>query len=169
MIEKLLEKISSYNLFNNLFPGVLYCTVLNKLHGINIATGNILEDVVIYYLVGMIISRIGSILIEKCYRDMKIIKYAKYDDFKEAVKKDTKIDTLVETNNIYRTMLALVVTLLCTEIYIWLVSQCVCIKKNTPILVIFALYWLFHKSYIKQTEYIKNSVENIINTKEEEC
>ena len=62
-IESLLEKLSSYNLLNNLLPGAIFCYLLKTIVNIDISN-NIVEDLFVYYFIGMIISRIGSIIIE---------------------------------------------------------------------------------------------------------
>ena len=60
-IKEILEKISSYNIFNYLFPGILFVFIANALIGYNLIQENILIGVFLYYFIGMAISRVGSI------------------------------------------------------------------------------------------------------------
>ena len=65
IIKNLVEKISSYNIWNNLFPGIVFCSIVERTTRIILSTGEIWKDLFIYYFAGMIISRIGSNFIEK--------------------------------------------------------------------------------------------------------
>lgn len=166
--EKMLERISSYNLFNNLLPGAVYCFLLNKLLGINFCSGNIVEDLFIYYFTGMVVSRIGSVIIEPICKKIKFVKFAKYGDFLKASKKDEKIDILSETNNTYRTMLSLMLVLLITKLYIFISSKCETIVAWTPVVIITVLFLLFAFSYRKQTSYVRERVIKINEKSNEE-
>ena len=65
IIKKKKKKISSYDILNNLFPGVIFCSIMGRTTRITFSTGEIWEDLFLYYFAGMIISRIGSILLKK--------------------------------------------------------------------------------------------------------
>lgn len=64
IIKNLVEKISSYDILNNLFPGVIFCSIVERTTRITFLL-EIWEDLFLYYFAGMIISRIGSILLKK--------------------------------------------------------------------------------------------------------
>ena len=72
MIKTFSEKISSYNIFNNLFPGIIFTFVINRTTRFNIGTDSLFENVFIHYFIGMVISRVGSIFIEKLLKKIKI-------------------------------------------------------------------------------------------------
>ena len=72
IIKNLVEKISSYDILNNLFPGVIFCSIVERTTRITFSTGEIWEDLFLYYFAGMIISRIGSIFIEKILKSIKV-------------------------------------------------------------------------------------------------
>lgn len=73
LIKPIVEKISSYNLFNNLFPGILFCYLLKTMLGIVVVSNNWIENLVIYYFVGIVISRVGSIVIEPIMKKIKMV------------------------------------------------------------------------------------------------
>ena len=177
MIEKVVEifaeKITSYNVFNNLFPGIIFCFVLNHTTKFNIRTESILQNVFIYYFVGMVISRIGSLFIDKILKKIKIknkktkkkeafLVFENYSDYIEASKKDEKIEVLSETNNTYRTLIALFFSLVIVKLYEMFLHNFLLkvIGKNVTIVLLFLLLSaMFLFSYRKQTEYICERVE----------
>lgn len=163
MTENLIEKISHYNLFNYLFSGVIYVIVANHFTRLKLPTENLLDFLFLSYLIGLVVSRIGSILV-KPYLIEKLSCYPKevqYNDFIEAVKQDPKIDILSSERNIYRTLIALGIMILATiildSIAIWLnLSE---IKVFVPLVV--GLVMLFIFAYIKQTKFIIKRVNKI--------
>ena len=159
--EKVLEKISSYNLFNNLLPGAVYCFLINKFFELNFYSGNIVENLFIYYFTGMVISRIGSLVVEPISKKIKLVIFVEYGEFLKASLKDDKIDILSETNNTYRTMLALSIALLITKLYIFISYKFEWISSGTPVVITVGLVLLFMFSYRKQTEYIRRRVKKI--------
>lgn len=72
ILKSISEKISSYNIFNNLFPGIIFCSVMTKITRFNFATDTIIEQFFMWYFIGMVISRIGSIFVEDTLKKIKI-------------------------------------------------------------------------------------------------
>ena len=109
----------------------------------------------------MIMSRIGSIVIEPLFKKIGFIIFADYKDYIVASKKDFEIKVLSETNNLYRSILGLLFTLLIVKLYLSMVEQCNCLNKIFPTIFIIFLGILFAFSYRKQTKYIKSRVEKV--------
>ena len=112
IIKSISEKISSYNIFNNLFPGIIFCSVLTKATRFCFTSESIIEQLFIWYFTGMIISRIGSVFVESSLKKIKFRKkpYLVFADYKEYITASEAkpfIATLSETNNTYRTIIAL--------------------------------------------------------------
>jgi hypothetical protein len=63
-MKDLLDKLSSYNLFNYLLPGVLFACLSEPIVGYNLIQTDIVVGVFFYYFLGMTISRIGSLAVE---------------------------------------------------------------------------------------------------------
>lgn len=131
IIKNLVEKISSYNIWNNLFPGIVFCSIVERTTRIILSTGEIWKDLFIYYFAGMIISRIGSNFIEKILKSIevrnkktkqkeKFLKFAPYGDYIEASEANSFIKVLNETNNTYRTIIAMLVVVMGARMYDWL-------------------------------------------------
>lgn len=65
-MDGLWEKISSYNIFNNLFPGALSIYLFERATNVILSTDDVVKNVVLYYFTGIIIGRIGSIVLSLC-------------------------------------------------------------------------------------------------------
>ena len=167
-MDKLLEKISSYNLLNNLIPGGVFCFLLRSICSIDILTESIVEALFMYYFVGMVLSRVGSIVVEPITKKVKLISHVDYSDYIVASEADSQIDILLETNNLYRTIVScglltiLVKTYTLAERYLQVLS-CV-----TPYIISGLLVVLFLLSFRKQTNYIIKRVEHVVRGEQNE-
>ena len=173
IVKSISDKISSYNIFNNLFPGIIFCSVLTNATRFSLATDNILEQLFIWYFTGMIISRIGSIFVESSLKKIKFKKkpylvFADYKQYIAASEAKPFIATLSETNNTYRTIIALLISLGVVYLYDifffdWISEKCAIGNKLTVVIVGVLLIILFVKSYKKQTDYVRQQVEKYVN------
>lgn len=159
MIKELSEKISSYNLFNNLLPGILFVILVTEITNFNMILQNDFLGAFLYYFVGLIISRVGSLILEPLLKWVKFVKFSDYNDYIIASEKDTKIDLLSEGNNMFRTLISLLFVTLLTFLYDK-IAVCLRIPINSTLIgVLILLLILFLFSYRKQTTYIKKRVE----------
>ena len=174
IVKSVSEKISSYNIFNNLLPGIAFCYILDKTTRFTIANESLLENLFMYYFVGMIISRIGSLIVEPILTKAKtkkigpFIKRSNYKDYIVAAKEDSLIEVLNETNNLYRTTISICFSLLIAKMYDWKIHNTLINKISNEWLVVFAFFVLmlvFVISYKKQTNYINKRIENYIEKK----
>ncbi|MCZ7603145.1 MAG: hypothetical protein M5R37_09765 [Melioribacteraceae bacterium] len=157
-MKELIDKISSYNIFNYLFPGVIFILFTNQFTDYNIQSDNIILDLFLYYFVGLVISRIGSLIIKPLLEKMKIINFKDYGDFIEASKKDSKIELYSEINNMYRTLISTFFMLLFIK-GINLLQVSVSLGSEWLITIIaVSLLILFVFAYRKQTDFIKKRV-----------
>lgn len=164
-MENFLEKISSYNILNNLIPGAVFLCLSDKIFGIDFLVENQILNLALIYFVGMIASRIGSLCVEEILKRTKIVRYADYKDFVKAEKKDLKIRVLLETSNMYRTFAGAFVLMFIEFGFMELCVFCPCVEKFKFAIFCVALFSLFVFSYKKQTAYIKSRVENICGNK----
>ena len=112
-----LEKLSSYNIFNYLLPGVLFVGIAEKLTSYSFIHDNLLIGLFLYYFMGLIISRIGSLIVEPVLKFIKFIRFEGYKDYAVASKLDPKVSLLSEQNNMYRTLCSLFIVLILFKIY----------------------------------------------------
>ena len=166
-MEKLLEKLTSYNLFNYLLPGIIFSILLEKTTSYSIIQDNIIIEGFLAYFIGLLISRISSLIIEPTLKKIKFVKFSEYKDFVQASKDDNKIELLSETNNTYRVFISLFFILMIIIIYEQFFQKIVC-DEYTNIIGIVLLLILFLFSYRKQTNYITQRIENYKNNKSQE-
>ena len=154
-MSELLQKLSTYNIFNYLFPGVVFVILLNRYTGINLAVDDVILGMFLYYFFGLVLSRIGSILIEPILRYTRIIQFADYSRFVRASKLDDKIELLSEVNNMHRTIIAMLAVLLVNSI---------CNQSATwqLILGLVSSIILFILSYRKQTSFITKRIDTAL-------
>jgi hypothetical protein len=165
---KLLEKLSSYNLLNNLIPGSVFCFLLHSICFIDILSDSVVEILFIYYFVGMILSRIGSLVVEPIAEKTKLVSYADYGNYILASKIDSKIDILLETNNLYRTIAACGLVIIFVKLYTVAERYLQALSYAAPYVIAGLLLAIFLLSFGKQTNYIKKRVENVVQDKKKE-
>lgn len=157
-MDKILEKLSSYNIFNYLFPGAVFCVSADRYFSIPLLQESIINGLFLYYFVGLVISRFGSLAVEPLLKKINIINYSDYADFIKASKTDPKIETLSESNNMYRTLLSAVILLCLVIAGNILISVYPDVGVYIKYSLLPALILLFGLSYKKQTEYITKRV-----------
>lgn len=154
-MSELLQKLSTYNIFNYLFPGVVFVILLNRYTEINLVVDDVILGMFLYYFFGLVLSRIGSILIEPALRCTKIVEFSDYARFIRASKLDDKIELLSEVNNMHRTIIAMLVVLLAISIC----NGSVTCLLTTGLLGIVTLFVL---SYRKQTSFITKRIDEAL-------
>lgn len=154
-MSELLQKLSTYNIFNYLFPGVVFVILLNRYTKINLAVDDVILGMFLYYFFGLVLSRIGSILIEPALRCTKIVEFSDYARFVRASKLDDKIELLSEVNNMHRTIIAMLGVLLVISI---------CNGSATCLLTagLLGIVILFILSYRKQTSFITKRIDEAL-------
>ena len=162
-MEKFLEKLSRYHLLTNLIPGVLFLCFLNMLGIFHIDLIDWVKTLFVGYFAGMVISRVGSILIEPWFKKWKIVKYAPYTDYLKAEKEDAKIPELLADNNMYRTFVAMFMLLALLEVGHLIPAIDELMHTGWAAIVLIVLLLLLYVfAYRKQTGYIRKRVEKVI-------
>ena len=124
------------------------------------------DDIVVglflYYFIGLVISRIGSFVVEPVLRAARIIKFVDYDKFLKASKEDPKIEVLSETSNMYRTLCALFLLLSIVILFDRFVHLLPCCVGGVPYVVGVVVVGIFLLAYRKQTSYINRRINKAI-------
>ncbi len=155
-----LNKLSSYNLFNNLLPGILFVVLLNHFTKYKISHDNILLNIFLFYFIGLTISRISSITVEPFLKKIKFVSFRDYKFFLKASQKDNKLDLLVETNNKFRVLFTTILLIIFSKIFYYLNLNCFGLSESIQqylLLIVVALIYLF--AYRKQTNYITKRID----------
>lgn len=152
-------RISSYNLLNNLIPGAIFCVMMKYLVGFDFINVEILELLIIFYFSGMVIARIGSLLIEPLFEWIKFIDSRDHKLFVAAEQKDQKISSISETNTMYRSIVAAIFAVLIVKLY-WSVTELQCeFGDASEWLLLISLLVLFVFAYRKQTNYLVSRID----------
>ena len=162
-MNEILNKLTSYNIFNNLLPGAILGFWISSRNYLNVEGVDLITLAFIYYFLGMVVSRVGSLVIAPILRKCKLVEFSDYRDFISACKNDAKIEILSETNNIYRTLISLFVIIGCIEI----INQ-IALNYKLPAWLLISIgilsfILLFVFSYIKQTDFIVQRINININ------
>src|SRR6266478_1367926 len=158
-LKEILDKLSSYNIFNYLLPGIVFVVLAGKLTHYSLVQSDIFLGAFLYYFIGLVISRIGSLVIEPSLKKLSFVKFADYRDFVVAAKIDPKLEILSESNNTYRTLSAMFLLLIALKIYEKGSSYFPRIETWNAELAVVLLFVMFLFAYRKQTRYITKRVE----------
>jgi len=158
-MKEVIEKLDSYQILTNLVPGIFFGMGLRFLFDIQLPTEGIVEDAVVYYFMGLVVSRFGSIVIEPCLRSLHLIKFVSYSEFVNAERKDTKITVLLTASNYARSLLTYILLFLIIWLLKGLMFQWKWLGEHWEQIFLLALAFLFFASYKKQTNYIYKRVK----------
>jgi hypothetical protein len=165
-MDKFLNKLSEYHFIQSLVPGMIFTYCSKMFYGVNFLTDKPVYDFIVILIVGLIISRIGSVIVEPLLRKVKILNFCKYTDYIEASQKDSIIRNLSETNNLYRVIIATFLVLLVEKLYLFFSKKFIWLNDWTYLIISFLLIVLFIFSYRKQTNYIKKRVDKNLDKNE---
>lgn len=162
-LTKLLEKISHYEILNNLIPGSALCFILSYL-GYPILDYNIWACIVICYLVGIVNSRFSSVVIEPICRKTHFIQWRDYELYNKAKKERPFIATLLECANMFRAFTSVFLISLCAYGIMQLSIKWIWLAQNGIWILLIALLVLFAFSYRKQiNEYVVKNIDEVNN------
>lgn len=158
-MKEFLEKLASYHLFNYLLPGVLFVFLADKFINLDLYQVDIVFGLFLYYFIGLVISRIGSLILEPFLRKLKFVVFADYKDFVSASKIDPKIEQISEANNMYRTLFTLFLVLILMKLYKLIEASIHIVAIWDEYLVIGILFFIFLFAYKKQSQLISERVK----------
>lgn len=158
-MDKVIDKLSAYNIFTNFFPGVIYCFLADKLFGIPLIQDNLVVAAFFYYFCGMVISRVSSVVLEPMLKKANFVEFVDHKRYVAALGKDEQIGVLLETSNAYRSVVALIVCVLATGGWVAAVTAFPSVEAHAHYLLLVCLLVLFLFAYRKQTQYIVARVE----------
>ena len=161
-MKEVIDKLSSYSIFNYLLPGTLFTYFGELLTSYTLIQQNLLIGLFLYYFIGLVISRLGSFTVEPFLKWIEFVRFANYKDYVEASEQDPKVELFSEQNNMYRTLCSLFVTLLLFKIYDEIKGVLPWgdnINIYIDFIILIGLLILFLFSYKKQTEYVVKRVK----------
>lgn len=163
MLSELLDKLTSYNLFNYLLPGAVFSYFAQVSFKLQFVPDDLITAAFVYYFLGVVVSRFGSFILEPLLRKFGFVTVEPYTAFLAAAEKDAKIETLVEAANMYRTFVAAMLLLLLMSAYFKLESFFPILLEWRGLIGGVALVLVFLAAYKKQSDYIASRVRKLNN------
>ena len=151
--------VEIFSMIGNFISGVIFGYYLNDIIGIRILGKDMIFNICICYVVGLLVSRFGTLVVEKVLKKLKCINFANYTDYVVASKKDETLRFLSQINNFFRTIIAMVFLMITA--YVLSFFKAYLIEYKTPLTIILGVLVLVLMicSYKKQTEYINKRVQ----------
>ncbi len=171
-LKVIIEKLSQYNILTNILPGTILCIVSTYCIGYNLLIAdNWYIQGVIFYFVGIINNRFGSLFVEPILKRLKILKFTPYKEYIAAESKDAKVTILNTENNVFRSCVSLcliaifaLISKILEDNIKW-ISNCKCEYKMMALLIL--LLVIFILSYRKQTAYVNKRVKKVLEINKE--
>lgn len=167
-MENALSSFPIYNLLVNLIPGTVLAFSLEFFVGIDLFTlceHSWLLPVLLYFL-GVLNSRISSLIFEPIIRKTKFVKVMPYENFIAAELKDSsgKLTVLSRMNNEYRSYLSLFfIVLLLKLIFLFPCAKNLVMTNVTWLIPVLGI-GIFLVSYKKQSSYICSRITQQLNS-----
>ena len=132
---------------------------MDGLTSLSVLQKDVVVGAFLYYFLGSVVSRVGSLLVEPILLRLKFVQYAPYPAFLQAIKADPKLEILSEQNNMYRTFIAMFISVAVVAAYDKASQSIPFLYSAAPYVCIVGLGVLYLFSYRKQTAYVKQRVE----------
>lgn len=167
ILKLLIDKLSQYNFLTNILPGTVLCIILKYLVGYDLIPDDSYQAGIVFYFVGMVNSRVGSLVIEPLLKAISWVKFAPYPEFLKAEKEDAKLTILSQENNVFRSYISVMFVSLICYVYKNNSLDWRILSSDAPLVLIIALLVLFLFAYKKQTSFVRKRVENFIKKSQE--
>lgn len=157
----IINKITSYNLFNYLLPGVLYSISVNHFTRLQLPIENVLEALFVCYFIGLMISRMGALIVKPILVKLTYLpKELPYNKFLDAEQKDSKISILSQEGNVYRTLIALGLSIILSIGIDKLLSDAPISNVWIFCILVVLLIVLFIYAYVRQSRFLSERIHN---------
>lgn len=160
-MDKIIDKISSYHIFNYIIPGYIFILICDRYFDIKICDSNAVNNVIIAYIVGLIIGRISSILIEKRLYYVFKIKNESYESFVKAEVKNDKLNVILQDRNMYRNLFTTFLLLLVIKVLKVFNLLSIINQDIRIIIILVGLVILFAISFKKQSIYAISRIKAV--------
>lgn len=156
-MEKVFEKIEKYDILTNIIPG--YLMLILNIYYFELTNINIAEQLVISYVIGMTLSRIGALFIGKILLHMTKEKGKSYVKYVCASKEDEMIGKLLLERNTYRTYCTLFVVCVLELIVIEIIKITKLSNDVVIIILLIIVAIIYGASYCRCNKFISDRVE----------
>lgn len=154
-MDEVIKKASAYDLLNALIPGGALAFSLKFFGYLDIDATNALHLLALAYILGLVGSRVGSLVLEPIARNRNWIK-RDYESYIKAQKDDDRLLTLTTIANMYRTLAGSIVVLAVLAL-----GSLVSIDYRHWLYIGYgiACFLLFFCGWVKQERYVARRVD----------
>ena len=157
-MKAILDKLSAYNIFSSLLTGFLFVILGERLTSFSLIQRSWIAGIVLYYFIGLVISRVGSLIVKPVLERIGFVKDVPYEDYVEASKSDSRIDILFARNHLFRTLCAMVMMLIGLKIGEKVIGVLPWGADVYDFIMLVGLFVLFLFSYRKQAQEVVRRV-----------
>jgi len=158
-MKDVIGKLSTYNLYNYLLPGVIFAALADIFTSYTVLQEDIVIGFFLYYALGVVVSRIGSLVIEPPLKLLKKFPKFEYADFVVLSKDDAILEVLREVMNMFRSFSAMFGLLLVIKVYDILLKKSQLSDDWDFIIIMVLLVVLFIVAFGKQRGYVGKRID----------
>lgn len=164
-MENILSSFPIYNFLVNLIPGTILAFSLKFCVGIDLFTPieNSWSLPILLYFLGMLNSRISSLIFEPIMQKTKLVKFLPHEEFITAELQDSsgKLTALSRMNNEYRSYFSLFFVVLFLKLIFLSPDAQKMATNNASWLILVLCIGIFFVSYKKQASYIRSRITQL--------
>lgn len=151
-MDEIIKKVSAYDLLNALIPGGALVYSMKLLGYLDIDEAGALYLVILAYVLGLVGSRIGSLILEPVGLKFGWIN-REYETFVKARKDDVELDRIATVANMYRTLAGsmIVLAVLALGVLVPGAQRCLLyVGYGVSCFLLFLFGWIKQESYVSQ-------------------
>ena len=160
-MKAILEKLSAYSILGYLLPGSLFVILGERLTSFSLIQRSWIAGIVLYYFIGLVISRVGTLIVQPVLERIGFVTEPPYEDYLEASGSDSRIDILSARNNLFRTLCAMVMMLIGLKIGEKVIGVLPWGADVYDFIMLLGLVVLFLFSYRKQAQEVFRRVRYV--------
>lgn len=161
-MDKIFEALNHYDIVTCLIPGMVFCQLTDWIYGTRLIEGNSITLMIISYVLGIVVGRIGSVIIEPICEDTKIIVKADYERWRKAASQCEEVKTLTTKSTVYRSWIALMLIQIILLFIFPLSAFAADIGRCNLFFGQFIVFVLLILSYRKQIDYVRKRVDGVM-------
>ncbi len=159
--------LSNFRVVSSLVPGAALCIFINDFLKVNILKDEVILNLFIFYTVGVVVGRVGSIIIEPLFESFGIIDKENYPDYIDAEIKNPKVSTIDEISRFYRSLTTLMMFIIVGIVIEYPMKMYPMTNVLVMHIVSVLMLILMIKSYSKQSKYTAKRIKKVLEEENE--
>lgn len=158
--------ISNTRIVSCLVPGAMMCVFINNYFRVDFLKNDALFNIIIFYAVGVVIGRVGSIVIEPFFKNIGLIEKDNYARFIEAEERNPKLNTIDEICRFYRSLVALMIIIIVGLIVSFFLKMYSLWISFGALIAAILILVLMVFAYRKQSKYTIERINKVLEEKQ---